>query len=70
MLDESIIDFYSTLRILINSHRLPGESSEDLANRILADSNIFTTLVNSEPSYSNASLLKALLCNPDFVRTL
>lgn len=67
---ESQIDYYATLRILINSHRLPNESSEALVMRIKSDSQIFATLVNSEPFYSNASLLTALLSNPDFIRTL
>ena len=67
---ESQIDYYSTLRILINSHRLPNETNESLAMRIKSDSEILATLVNSEPFYSNASLLTALLSNPDFIRTL
>lgn len=67
---ESNIDYYSTLRILINSHRLPNESSEELVKRILSDSKIFAIIVNSEPFYSNSSLLTALLSNPDFIRTL
>lgn len=67
---ESQIDYYSTLRILINSHRLPNETNEALVMRIKSDSQMFATLVNSEPFYSNASLLTALLSNPDFIRTL
>lgn len=67
---KSNIDYYSTLRILVNSHRLPGESSEELVRRVLEDNTIFATIVNSEPFYSNASLLTALLSNPDFINTL
>lgn len=63
-------DYYSVLRILINSHRLPGESNDELVRRVLSDNSIFTALVNSEPIFSNASLLKALLASPQFISTL
>lgn len=67
---ESSIDYYSTLRILLNSHRLPNENNEDLIHRVLNTKEIFAAIVNSEPFYSNASLLVALLSNPDFIITL
>lgn len=70
MLEKSSIDYYSTLRILINSHRLPNENNEQLVSRIKSDSRIISTIVNSEPFYSNSSLLNALLSNPDFINTL
>lgn len=63
-------DYYSVLRVLINSHRLPGESNDELVKRVLSDNSIFTALVNSEPIFSNASLLKALLITPQFISTL
>lgn len=62
--------YHETLRILINCHRMPGESSKDLVNRIISDSSIFTTLVNIEPNFTNAELLKSLLRTEEFIETL
>ncbi len=63
-------NYHETLRILVNCHRMPGESSRDLVNRIISDSSIFTTLVNIEPNFTNAELLKSLLKSEDFIESL
>lgn len=61
-------DYYSTLRIMINGYRKPNETNEELIDRVVNDSSIFNTLVNAEPFFSNAALLKALLTSPDFIK--
>ena len=63
-------DYYKTLRILINSYRLPQESNQELVDRVMSDNSIMTVLVNSEPIISNESVLRSLLSSPDFIATL
>lgn len=63
-------DYYNTLRILINSYRLPNESNQELVNRVMNDNSIMTVLVNSEPIISNDSVLRSLLSSRDFIATL
>lgn len=63
-------DYYNTLRILINSYRLPGETNQELVNRVMNDNSIMTILVNSEPIISNGSVLKSLLSSPEFIISL
>lgn len=63
-------DYYNTLRILINSYRLPNESNQELVNRVMNDNSIMTVLVNSEPIISNDSVLRSLLSSHDFIVTL
>lgn len=62
--------YYDTLRIIINSHRLPNETNDALVNRVVNDNQIFILLISSEPSFTNAELLKGLILSPDFIKSL
>lgn len=64
-----MITYTELLAILVNSHRMPGEDSESLVNRVINDSVIFSSLTNSEPHF-NESLLKGILTSPQFLNTL
>lgn len=65
-----MIDNLEPMRIVLRRYRKPGESVDQLIERIVNDTTAMTTLVNLNPNMSNAGLIKALITDEDFKRSL
>lgn len=63
-------DNLECMRVVLRGCRKENESVDDLIDRVKSDNTILTTLLHTNPNFYNAGLVKELITNESFKKSL
>ncbi len=65
-----IKDNLECMRVVLRGYRRENESVDDLIDRVKSDNTIITTLLNTNPNLCNVGLVKELITDESFKKSL
>lgn len=65
-----IKDNLECMRVILRGCRRENESVDDLIDRVKSDNTIITTLLNTNPNLCNSGLVKELITDESFKKSL
>lgn len=65
-----IRDNLECMRVVIRGYKRENESVDELVERIKADNTIMTALLNTNPNLNNVGVVRELISNDSFKKSL
>lgn len=65
-----IKDNLECMRVVLRGYRRENESVDDLIDRVKSDNTIIATLLNTNPNLCNVGLVKELITDESFKKSL